>query len=173
MSNKTPSPREAHANVFRLAKVGLDYLASLETLGKEQKELRDIGEASLRYFARKHEQSKKRSEQRCTECGKRDFQRMDDYMLRGDVWREAHPEGYNGLLHLDCLEYRLRRPLRKSDFTYCLSFTNRHLYDLTVEDWEKHTGVPMGLGLIASIERQTQYAQPYDYARIEQIKARA
>ena len=164
-------PREAHANVFKLARIGLAYLASQRDRDNEQQRLFDAGTRSLRYFESKREAARKRAEASCTCCGKRDFQRRDDYMVHASIWKQAHPEGYRGLLHLHCLQTRLGRPLRKADFTYCLSFLNRHLYDLTVEQWEKHIGFSLGEGLLAAIEREQYHAQQRDYDAVADVKA--
>ena len=49
----------------------------------------------------------------CAECGR---DALDSYMVYDFVWLLVMPSKH-GLLHLECLERRLGRPLTLADFT--------------------------------------------------------
>lgn len=173
MTRKLLRPAEAYDIVFDLARIGASYLAAQHELSDNQRKLREAGNRALSFFdnnRRRVEQEKNRC---CSHCGERNFNHRDDYMVSADVWRQAHPEGYRGLLHLKCLQERLGRALRTSDFTYSVSFVNRHLFDVTLDDWETHIGRKIGAGLVVRLNNQNKHATSADFAHIQAIKDRA
>lgn len=52
----------------------------------------------------------------CAECGGEDADTLESYMVHDEVWESAGMDQHKGLLHLRCLETRLGRHLRESDF---------------------------------------------------------
>lgn len=168
-------PAEAHANVFKLAQLGLVFLNTRrpEDLTTEQKTLLTAGTRSLMYFDRQRREAERMTGTCCSHCGKQDFRPRDDYMVRESVWRQAHPEGFKGLLHLHCLQERLGRLLKVDDFSYNMCFLNRHLYSISFDEWAQRTGVPTTPGMLAKVARQNRNATDADHAYVEAIRDRA
>jgi hypothetical protein len=56
---------------------------------------------------------------RCLDCNVDTDASGDYYMVQRKLWLRARPEDH-GMLCLDCLEKRIRRPLVRGDFTLCV-----------------------------------------------------
>ena len=52
----------------------------------------------------------------CMTCGVNTSERHEYYMLLDEVWLQANHDSYEGMLCIGCVEARLRRKLRPSDF---------------------------------------------------------
>ena len=139
-------PHEVYRKLTQLASIGLQAIEAMAEEGVATAHHMHVGAGgrmAMSHLRKFEERARQRHDAACDECGSAVYASRDDYTVRSEVWNTAHPEGFTGRLHLDCLEKRLGRRLRRDDFSLHYDFVNRHVLLLTPYEWEIESGRPL------------------------------